>query len=90
MKITDFKLEYPGIYGTITQYSRNPYIVGYLDTMKEYIVEGDLENLRTCINKVLIWYNANFENIMTNEYVLNKEDHKITKTILENAYKKLS
>lgn len=89
MKITELKLEYSGIFGTITQYSKNPYIVGYLETMKEYITECDLDNLKMCISKILVWYDDNIDKIMSNDYVLNKDDHKTTKKILENAYKHL-
>ena len=90
MKITELKLEYPGIFGTITQYTRNPYIVGYLEVMKEYIDNEDIDNLVMCLEKLVRWYEINYDFILKNEYVMNKEDHKQTKAILEAAIRDLS
>lgn len=89
MKMNELELEYPGVFGTITQYTRNPYVVGYLETLKKYLDKNDSDNIKLCLSKILDWYTMNMEDILTNQYVMNKKDHVLTKEILENAFNHL-
>jgi len=90
MKINHLRLEYPGIYTTITRYTKNPYIVGYLKIMNESINDKNIDDINSCIQKLLSWYETNIKKILANEYVMNKEDHIRTRKILTNAYDTLN
>jgi hypothetical protein len=86
MKFQELEIELGGIKGTITQYTRNPYVVGYLDSLEKYIRLQDADMTRICILKILNWYSNNYETIQSNEYVFNKEDHLNTNQLLKKMY----
>jgi hypothetical protein len=86
MKFQDLEIELGGIRGTITQYTRNPYVIGYLDSLEKYVRLRDAEMTKKCISKILNWYSINYDSIQSNEYVFNKEDHKNTSQLLKEIY----
>jgi hypothetical protein len=86
MKFQVLEIELVGIRGTITQYTRNPYVIGYLDSLEKYVRLRDAEMTKTCISKILNWYSKNYDNIQSSEYVFNKEDHKNTSQLLKEIY----
>jgi len=90
MNLTDLQIELDGITFTITSYTRNPYVVGYLKSLRKYIEEENVILVKACISKLLDWYLKNYTTIMSSEYVFNKNDHIITKDLLQNTLKSLS
>jgi hypothetical protein len=86
MKFQELEIELGGIRGTITQYTRNPYVIGYLDSLEKYVGLRDADMTKTCISKILNWYSNNYDNIQSSEYVFNKEDHKNTSQLLKDIY----
>ena len=86
MKFQELEIELGGIRGTITQYTRNPYIIGYLDSLEKYVRLQDANMTKICISKILNWYSNNYDSIQSSEYVFNKEDHKNTSQLLKDIY----
>lgn len=86
MKFQKLEIELGGIIGTITQYTRNPYIVGYLASLEKYVRLQDVDMTKLCLSKILEWYSDNYEAIQSSEYVFNKEDHKNTSQLLQKIY----
>jgi len=89
MKMTDLEIELDGIVGTITNYTRNPYIIGYLNSLRKYVEQQNQDMIKICISKLLDWYSENYKKIMSSEYVFNKNDHKSTKYLLQKIYEDL-
>lgn len=83
MKITDIEIELDGIYGTITNYTKNPYVVGYLNSLRKSVKTQNVTMIKMCIDKLLEWYKSNYETIMGSPYVFNKEDHASTMKLLQ-------
>jgi len=65
------------------QYTCNPYIIGYLDSLDKFVRMQDVQMTKVCISKVLEWYSINNNIIQSSEYVFNKEDHKNTNQLLK-------
>jgi hypothetical protein len=86
VKFQELEIELGGIRGTITQYTRNPYIIGYLDSLEKYVGLRDADMTKICISKILNWYSNNYDSIQSSEYVFNKEDHKNTSQLLKDIY----
>lgn len=85
MNNLDLKIEMNGIIGTISSYTKNPYVTGYATSLKKAVLEDDPEMARLSIKKLLEWYDGNIQSILKNEYIGNKQDHLRTKMLLEKA-----
>jgi hypothetical protein len=90
MKIAELELELEGISGTITRYTQNPYIVGYLNVLKKYVEQSNIEMIKMCLMKIIDWYKVNYDKIMSNQYVFNKQEHTDTRNLLNKILKELS
>jgi hypothetical protein len=86
MKFQELEIELGGIRGTIAQYTRNPYVIGYLDSLEKYVRLHDVDMTKKCISKILNWYSHSYDTIQSSEYVFNKEDHKNTSQLLKKIY----
>lgn len=77
-----FNIELNGIIGTILSYSKNPYIVGYTNSLRKYINNYNEEMLVIILRKLVSWYDENISKILTNDYISNKNDHLYTKELV--------
>lgn len=82
MKLHELSVEIDGIVGTISQYTMNPYVMGYAQTLRKAIETDDMDILEIATKKLLQWYDNNLEKILSNQYINNKQDHIKTKAIL--------
>lgn len=76
-------IELHGIVNTITNYTSNPYIVGYTQLLSKYINQNDNKMLKIIINKLIEWYDSEIIIIQRSEYLSNKEEHKKTNDLLK-------
>ncbi len=90
MSIQQFEIEVNGIIGTITNYTKNPYIVGYTNCLRKYVNENEKDMVLLIIKKLIVWYTMNIDSILSNEYIANKSEHISTKELLELTFKELS
>jgi len=87
-KIQELEIEYDGMFGTIKQYSCDPYVISYLDRLKNAIHNQEIEMIKIMIFKLNEWYNDNINDIETNRWVINLDSHhKTRKLIKEFMYK---
>jgi len=87
-KIQELEIEYDGMFGTIKQYSCDPYVISYLDRLKNAIHNQEIEMIKIMIYKLNEWYNENINDIETNRWVINIDSHhKTRKLIKEFMYK---
>jgi hypothetical protein len=90
MEIANLEIELNGIIGTITNYTKNPYIVGYTTLLERYVHDNNQEMIKCSVQRLINWYDENINLILTNEYLNNKKDHIFTKSLLEEIYESLS
>ena len=82
------EVEFDGIMGTIHQYSRDPYVVSYLENLKLSIQNKETKKIILLIEKLNGWYEENIHDIETNKWVINIDSHhKTQKLIKEFMYK---
>ncbi len=90
MNLSELQIELDGITFTITSYTRNPYMLGYLNSLRTYVEQQNVILVKACISKLLDWYQKNYNTIMLSEYVFNKNDHTTTKDLLLKTLNSLS
>ncbi len=71
----EFMIELNGIIGTIHTYTRNPFMMGYTQELKKAVEINDFDTVKMVLDRVIDWYNEEFEKIISDEYVLNKNSH---------------
>lgn len=87
-KVQELEIEYDGMLGTIIQYSCDPYVVSYLDKLKDAILDEEIEMIKIMISKLNEWYEENIIDIETNRWVVNVDSHhKTQRLIKEFMYK---
>lgn len=87
-KVQELEIEYDGMLGTIIQYSCDPYVVSYLDKLKEAILNKEINMIKIMISKLNEWYEENIIDIETNRWVVNVDSHyKTQRLIKEFMYK---
>ena len=82
-RIQELEIEYDGMLGTIKQYSCDPYVISYLDRLKEAMQSEQLEMIRIMIYKLNQWYEENMFDIETNRWVINVDSHHKTRRLLK-------
>lgn len=85
MRLIDLGVEIDGIVGTISQYTMNPFVMGYANTLRKALETNNVDVLTISLQKLLQWYELNLPQILSNQYISNKQDHIKTKSILSDA-----
>ena len=75
MERLEFMIELNGIIETIHTYTRNPFMTGYTKALRRALRQDDMASLRIVLDKVINWYNEEYEQIQADEYVFNKNMH---------------
>ena len=87
-KVQELEIEYDGMLGTIIQYSCDPYVVSYLDKLKNAILNEEIDMIKIMISKLNEWYEENIIDIEANRWVVNLDSHhKTQRLIKEFMYK---
>jgi len=89
-KLQELEIEYDGMFGTIKQYSCEPYVISYLDRLKNAIQQEEVEMIKIMISKLNEWYNENIEDIETNRWVVNLDSHHKTHKLIKEFMFKFS
>lgn len=82
-KVQELEIEYDGMLGTIIQYSCDPYVVSYLDKLKDAILSEEIDMIKVMISKLNEWYEENIIDIETNRWVVNVDSHHKTQRLLK-------
>lgn len=82
-RIQELEIEYEGMLGTIRQYSCDPYVLSYLDRLKQAIQDEQIDMIRILIDKLDQWYEENIFDIETNRWVINVDSHHKTQRLLK-------
>jgi hypothetical protein len=81
--LQELNIEYEGMLGTIKQYSRDPYVISYLNRLKDAIANEDYFIIKIMIKKLDEWYEENIDAIETNRWVINLDSHRKTQRLLK-------
>ncbi len=81
--IQELEVEFEGMLGTIKQYSCDPYVVSYLERLKDAIQNKELRIIRIMIAKLNEWYEDNITEIETNRWVINIGSHHKTQRLIK-------
>lgn len=81
-RLQELEIEFDGMLGTIKQYSCDPYVLSYLDRLRQAIQDENLEMIRIMIMKLNEWYEENIFDIETNRWVINVDSHHKTQRLL--------
>ncbi len=81
--IQELAIEFDGMLGTIKQYSCDPYVISYLNKLKEAIRDEDINMIRILISKLNEWYDENIIAIEENRWVINVDSHHKTQKLLK-------
>ena len=82
-RIQELEIEYEGMLGTIKQYSCDPYVISYLDRLKQAIQDEREDMISIMIYKLNEWYEENMFDIETNRWVINLTSHQKTQRLLK-------
>ena len=82
-RIQELEIEYEGMLGTIKQYSCDPYVISYLNQLKQAIQSESIDMIRIMILKLNQWYEENIFDIETNRWVINVDSHRKTQKLLQ-------
>lgn len=80
--IQELEVEFDGMLGTIKQYSCDPYVISYLNRLKDAIQMEDFNMIKIMINKLNEWYEENINAIEENRWVINVDSHYKTQRLL--------
>lgn len=85
------RMEYNSIRAIIESYTGDGSITSYLNGLKEAIDKADTESLNYYLERVILWYDANFSAIEQNEYVTDNEqrEHSDARALLKELSVKL-
>ena len=88
--LQELEIEYDGMLGTIKQYSCDPYVVSYLNKLKDAIQNQQMDMVKIMISKLDEWYEENIEEIEGNRWVINIASHHKTQRLLKEFIYKLA
>ena len=72
---TILALEAEGLSTTISDYTRDSYILSYTRKLTEYDYPKDKDLLSLIIEKLISWYGENYNSILESKYISNKQAH---------------
>ncbi|MFW6298741.1 MAG: hypothetical protein ACOC14_03570 [Bacillota bacterium] len=75
-------IELEGIVGTIHTYTKNPFMVGYTKQLRKAMENNDFDTAKIVLDKVIGWYNEEYDKIQHDRYVFNKQMHEKAYSIL--------
>lgn len=68
-------LEVDGLCNTISDYTRDHYILHYTNLLKKCTYPKDKELISLVIDKLIVWYQETYKSIQENNYITNKKQH---------------
>lgn len=80
-------LELEGLTKTITDYTRDNFIISYSLKLSKLSFPEDKSKIHLITKKLLDWYEDNIEDIKSNQYLPNVNAHIKSINILEELYK---
>lgn len=83
------KVEFNGVSSSIKKYTSNSNVINYLEKLEAALTIDDIDIVVYCLEQLADWYSKNISNILSNEYVFDKSEHKKNKAFLESCLIKI-
>ncbi len=79
-----FEIEIFGAFKTIQDYTNDPFTLGYIQAYKKSAKNNDYEMMKLALLKLKKFYKDNLDEILSNNFVSNKENHINSKDLINN------
>lgn len=76
-------IELDGITKTICDYTHENFITSYTEKLKSLIYPKDKRWVQLIVAELIKWYEANMNEIMDNNYIVNKKEHQKSYILLK-------
>lgn len=85
-----YTIEIEGVRNTINSYAIDSFTKTYTNQLSKLTLPKDRQLIYLLTQKLLEWYNENYEKIMASNFVMNKADHTKAKELLTTFIEKLN
>lgn len=82
MDWTKYQIELTGMTKTVENITKDPYIIGYMEILKNSIYDQEIKLVNLTSNKMVDWYQSHLNDILCDQFVYDKENHKKTFALL--------
>jgi hypothetical protein len=82
MDWTKYQIELTGMTKTVENITKDPYIIGYMEILKNSIQEHEVNLVHLTSKKMVDWYQSHLNDILSDQFVYDKENHKKTFALL--------
>ncbi len=87
MDWTKYQIELTGMTKTVENITKDPYIIGYMEILKNSIHEQEVNLVHLTSKKMVDWYQSHLNDILSDQFVYDKENHKKTYALLVELFK---
>lgn len=87
MDWTKYQIELTGMTKTVENITKDPYIIGYMEILKNSIHEHQANLAHLTSKKIVDWYQSRLSDILSDPFVYDKENHKKTYALLVELFK---
>lgn len=82
MDWTKYQIELTGMTKTVENITKDPYIIGYMEILKNSIQDHEVNLVHLTSKKMVDWYQSHLNDILSDQFVYDKENHKKTFALL--------
>ncbi len=87
MDWTKYQIELTGMTKTVENITKDPYIIGYMEILKNSIHEHEVNLVHLTSKKMVDWYQSHLNDILSDQFVYDKDNHKKTFALLKELFK---
>lgn len=82
MDWTKYQIELTGMTKTVENITKDPYIIGYMEILKNSIQAHEIKLVNLTSKKMVDWYKNHLNDILCDQFIYDKENHKKTFALL--------
>lgn len=86
MNWLEYQIECKGMVETVQKVTDDPYILGYLEILKNSIQDHEKTTVNQVSKRLIDWYASQIDTILTNPFIYNKENQKKTYQLFTTLY----
>jgi hypothetical protein len=82
MDWTKYQIELTGMTKTVENITKDPYIIGYMEILKNSIQSHEVNLVNRTSKKMVDWYQNHLNDILSDQFVYDKDNHRKTFALL--------
>lgn len=86
MNWLDYQIECKGMVDTVLKVTDDPYILGYLEILKNSIRDHEKTTVNQVSKRLIDWYESQIDSILKDPFIYNKENQKKTYRLFTTLY----